>query len=143
MNNCVFIGNLTRDPEMKYTIGGKVVCNFGLALNYKVGDKESVTFLEMVAWEKQAELIGEWLKKGSKAAFVTRARQESWEDKETGAKRSKLVFDVQNVEFVGTKADSAAAGDSDGASNDTRSTTKSKRASAPPQDDTGDDVVPF
>lgn len=110
MNSCSFIGNLTRDPEMKFTTGGTAVCNFSIAMNrkYKTAGgeaREEVTYLDLVAWQKTAELVGEYLKKGRQVGVTCRVRQETWEDKETGAKRSKLVFDVNELTFIGGNRD--------------------------------------
>lgn len=143
-NVCVFVGNLTRDPEVKYTTQGKAVCNVGMAINRKSGDKEQVTFLDLVAWEKTAELMGEYLKKGSPVAVTCRARQETWEDRETKQNRSKIVFDVSEIKFLGNK--SAGGDDSGGDAQTQKPSGGSKKQNYTPPassgDDNGDDV-PF
>jgi single-strand DNA-binding protein len=102
MNSCNFIGNLTRDPELRYIPSGKAVVEFGIAVNRKVKDEEQVSFFDMVAWERTAEVISEYLKKGDKVALSNcEARQETWE--KDGQKRSKVVFNVGKMEMLSSK----------------------------------------
>ncbi len=114
LNQCNFIGHLTRDPELKYLgLKGTAVVEFGIALNHRYtsdGEKrEEVTFLDLEAWGKTAEIIGEHLKKGSQAHFTCRAKVDTWDDKATGAKRSKVKFVVDQMVFVdGIKQDGTA-----------------------------------
>ena len=116
MNKCLFTGNLTRDPEVKYTSGGTAVANIGLACNEKWKDsngetKERVSFLDMVAWGRTAEVLGEYCKKGQKILVETKAEQQTWDDKDTGDKRSKIVFNIQVLELLGTKGGNEGGGD--------------------------------
>ncbi len=142
MNKCIFTGNLTGDPQVKYTTSGKAVCNVSLAMNRKFKNQttgqssEQVTFIDLVAWDKQAELMGEYLAKGSKIGVVARVRQESWEDRESGNKRNKIVFDVEEVEFLNTKK---ADGEGGGAS----SQPQTRQPETTTDDDSGSDDVPF
>jgi single-strand DNA-binding protein len=104
MNNCSFIGNLTRDPEIRNFDGNKRVVNFSIAVNrkYKRGDEwvNEVAYLDMEAWDSAADHIAKWYSKGD-SIVVSRAsvKQDNWEDKATGAKRSKLKFRVDDFEF--------------------------------------------
>lgn len=111
MNKVTLIGNLTRDAEIKYTPKGTAVAQVGIAVNRKwtteSGEKkEEVTFIDCELWGRQAEIVDEFARKGSKIAFLGRLKLDQWDDKETGAKRSKLKVIVEEVELLGTKGDS-------------------------------------
>lgn len=96
----VLSGRLTRDPEMKTTKTGKTVCNFSLACN-DFGD--NVSFFECQAWEKTSEIIEKYCKKGNKVLIVGRPTQQRWDDPETGKARSKIIVNVNTIEFTGGK----------------------------------------
>lgn len=107
LNKIILIGNLTRDPEVRYTPKGAAVCDVSIAVNRKWKDEagklnEEVTYVEIVIWGKTAEHVGQYLKKGSSACFEGRLQQESWEDKTTGQKRSKLRVVAETVQFLGS-----------------------------------------
>lgn len=108
LNKVILIGNLTRDPEVRYTPRGAAVCDVSIAVNRKWRDeasgeaKEEVTFVDIVVWGKQAESVGQYLRKGSSACFEGRLQQESWEDKQTGQKRSKIKVVAEGVQFLGS-----------------------------------------
>lgn len=113
LNKTFLIGNLTRDPELKYTASGKPVANFGLAVNrtYKDtnGEKvDDVCFVDIVAWDRLAEVCGEFLAKGKPVFIEGRLQYRSWEA-EDGGKRSKLEIVAQNIQFLGGKAGSETA----------------------------------
>lgn len=106
LNKVMMIGNLTRDPEVRYTPKGMAVCDISLAINHKYttegGEKkQDVTFVDCTAWGKTAELIGQYLNKGSSLYVEGRLTTESWEDKQTGAKRSKMKVTVEVMQFLG------------------------------------------
>lgn len=108
LNKVTFAGNLTRNPELKFLAGEKAVCEFGMASNRKWKDKdgtmkEEATFAEIVAWGRTAELVTQYLTKGSPAYVEGRLTQETWEDKETGKKRSKTRITAETVQFLGSK----------------------------------------
>ena len=103
-NRVVLAGNLTRDPELKYTPQGKAVARLGLALNHKwkteAGEmKEEVTFVDIDAWGKQAETIAQYLKKGSPLLMEGRLKLDSWE--KDGQKHSKLKIVLESFTFIG------------------------------------------
>ena len=102
-NKVILIGNLTRDPELRYTPQGTSVCNFGLAVNrkYKHGEemKEEVTFINIVVFGKQADTCGQYLNKGSSVLVEGRLQESRWET-EDGQKRSKHEIVAQNVRFM-------------------------------------------
>jgi single-strand DNA-binding protein len=94
-NKVILMGNLTRDPELRYTPKGTAVARIGLACNRKwkseTGEmKEEVTFVDVDAFGKTAETIGQYLKKGRPILIEGRLRYETWEDKQTKQKKSKL-----------------------------------------------------
>lgn len=108
LNKCFFIGNLTRDPEIKYTPKGTAVAEIGIAVNKVWKDEggtkhEDVCFLDLVAWGKTAEIAGQYLKKGGLAHFECEAKLDQWEDKQTQQKRSKVKFTVQQLTLLGSK----------------------------------------
>lgn len=105
-NQVVLLGHLTRDPELKYTPQGKAVVNFALAVNHRYtkedGEKvDEVAFVDVSAWNRQAEACAEYLKKGKAALVSGRLAQDHWQDKETGQKRSKLRIVAHQVTFIG------------------------------------------
>jgi single-strand DNA-binding protein len=110
LNKVILIGNLTRDPDLRYTPRGAAVCDLSIAVNRKWKDeqtgesKEEVTYVEIVVWGKQAENVGKYLVKGSSACFEGRLQMETWEDKTTGQKRSKIRVVAEGVQFLGAPA---------------------------------------
>jgi single-strand DNA-binding protein len=103
LNKVILLGNLTRDPELRYTPSGTAVSTFGLAMNrrYRQGDewKEEVCFVDVVTYGRQAETAGEYLSKGSMALVEGRLQWRSWES-ETGQKRSKHEVVAANIQFM-------------------------------------------
>ena len=97
MNICSFLGKLTRDPELVNLNNGKSVVNFCISVRNpsKNQEKPEMTFIDCVAWEKAADLIYKYFKKGSKILVNTSAKTETWTDKETGKNRHKIKFVVQ------------------------------------------------
>ncbi len=111
-NRVILAGNLTRDPEIKYTSSGQAICNFGLAINNgkdKQGKERPVDFFDCEAWEKLAETVSEYLSKGSGVLIEGRLKQERWED-EHGAKRSRIKIVAQGVQFL-SKGDGSGKSD--------------------------------
>ncbi len=119
-NKVMLIGNLTRDPEVRYTPKGSAVCDIGLAVNRVYtsdsGEKvEEVTFVDVVLWSKMAELAGKYLHKGRPVFIEGRLQMDSWEDKQTGQKRTRLRVVGEQMQFLGSPqgGDRAPAGGSD------------------------------
>ena len=110
VNYCCIAGNLTRDPELRYTPQGVAVADFTVAVGRKWTDKasgekkEKTAFIACTAWKKTAELAGEYLKKGSPVLVEGELDQENWDDSETGKKRSKTKVTVNKVHFLERKA---------------------------------------
>ena len=101
-NRVVIMGNLTRDPELRVTAGGMNVGSFSLAVNDRLkDDKESVSYIDCVAFGKQADFAHEYLAKGMPILVEGRLRQNRWEQE--GQKRSKIEVIVNSLTFVGPK----------------------------------------
>lgn len=106
LNKAIIAGNLTRDPQVKFLPNDKAVCDFSIAINrrYKTASgeqKEEATFVDVQAWGRTAELVGQYLIKGAGAVVIGELRMDSWEDKKTGEKRSKLKVVADSVQFLG------------------------------------------
>jgi single-strand DNA-binding protein len=115
-NKVILVGNLTRDPELRYTPKGMAIAKLGLAVNRtwknEAGEsKEEVTFVDIDAFGKQAETIGQYLKKGRPILVEGRLRLDQWDDKQTGQKRSRLGVVLEGFQFLdsGNRGDAAAA----------------------------------
>lgn len=109
------MGNLTRDPEVRYTPKGNAVTDLGLAVNrnYTLDSgerREEVTFVDITVWGRQAELAGQYLHKGRPVFIEGRLQLDSWEDKNTGEKRNKLRVVCENMRFIGGRGDSQGGG---------------------------------
>jgi len=105
-NQVILMGNLTRDPELRQTPNGHSVTSFSLALNrsYKGADgswQEATDYVDVVAWGPLGERVAQYLSKGRPCLVNGRLQSRSWDDKETGAKRSKLEVVAQDVTFLG------------------------------------------
>ncbi|MBE7494322.1 MAG: single-stranded DNA-binding protein [Verrucomicrobiaceae bacterium] len=105
LNKVMLIGNLTRDPEVRYTPKGSAVCDIGLAMNRvyssESGEKiEEVTFVDITLWGKTAELAGKYLHKGRPVFIEGRLQMDSWEDKQTGQKRQRLKVVGETMQFL-------------------------------------------
>jgi len=109
-NSVNLIGNVTRDPETRYTPKGVAVSELGIAINRtfknSTGEKhEEVCFVELVAWSVPAELIGQWVRKGDLIFVGGRLQMDQWDDKQTGQKRSRLRVCVNTVQFLTPKGE--------------------------------------
>lgn len=130
LNHIVLAGNLTRDPELRQINTERVVANVGMAINRRwknaAGElQEEATFVDIEAWGRTAEIMGQYLKKGSPVYIEGRLKLDQWEDKE-GQKRSRLKIVAENVQFLSGKQ----TGDG-GATNDGNATTPPARSNAP------------
>ena len=120
LNKVMLIGRLTRDPEMRFTPAGTGVCNLALATNRYGQDPQSgerreyTDYHDVVVWNqgnrKLAELCGQYLQKGRLVYVEGRLQTRSWDDKETGAKRYKTEVNANDVQFLDSTRDGAAAG---------------------------------
>ncbi len=117
LNRVLLIGNLTKDPELRYTPQGTAVVNLRMAINRKYRDKsqemkEDTCFLTVVVWDKQAETCNQYLRKGSPVFVEGRLQSRSWEDN-AGQKRSVVEVRAERVQFLsgGANKEHAPAGD--------------------------------
>jgi single-strand DNA-binding protein len=125
INQVILMGRLTRDPEVRTTSTGKTIASFSLAVD-RGGQDDSTDFFDVTAWEKLGELVSQYLSKGRRCLVQGRLRQDSWDDKETGKKRSKVEVVATDVTFLdGPNGDSAAGAPSYSASQSTSSNKKS------------------
>lgn len=113
LNRVFLIGNLTRDPELRYTPGGTAVANLRLAVNRRFKDKsgelkQEVCYLTVVAWDKQAELCNQYLHKGSPLFVEGRLQSRTW-DGPDGKKRSVVEIRAERIQFLGAPSGKAAA----------------------------------
>jgi len=122
LNSVALAGHLTRDPEVRVIGADRSVASFALAINrrYKGQDgelKEEATFVDCEAWGRTAEIIGQYLTKGSPVYIEGRLRLDNWQDKD-GQKRSRLKVVADNVQFLGTKRPADGADASSGQERD-------------------------
>lgn len=145
-NKVILAGNLTRDPELRYTPKGTAIARLGIACNRKwkseTGEmKEEVTFVDVDAFGKQAETIGQYLKKGRPILIEGRLRYDTWEDKQSGQKKSKLGVVLESFQFL-----DSGGGRGEGGGDAPRSRPAAGSAPAPESGDAeppADDDVPF
>jgi single-strand DNA-binding protein len=114
LNKVMLMGNLTRDPEIRYTPKGQAVTDIGLAINrrYKVENetREEVTFVDVTFWGKSAEIIGQYMKKGRPIYVEGRLQLDTWDDKQTGQKKSRLKVIGDEFQFLGSKEGGSGSG---------------------------------
>ncbi|MBA2271503.1 MAG: single-stranded DNA-binding protein [Chthoniobacterales bacterium] len=154
-NKVILMGNLTRDPEVRYTPKGSAVCDLGLAVNRQYslegGEKrEEVTFVDVVLWARLAEIAGEYLKKGRPVLIEGRLQLDSWDDKQSGQKRSKLRVIGETMQLLGSRPSGGGEGEETPSSSGARSFSGGSgggRPSAPPPKpapaEPDDDEIPF
>lgn len=139
-NKVILVGNLTRDPEVKYTTGGTAVAEVGLAVNRNWFDqktnerKEETTFVDVTLWGRQAEVAGEYLAKGRSVLIEGRLQLDSWNDKETGQKRSKLRVVGEQMQMLGGREGGGGGGGGGGPSGGASRGGGAGRQSAPQRD---------
>src|SRR6266571_4880238 len=114
-NKVILLGNLTRDPEVRYTPKGSAVCDLGIAVNrvYTTdsGEKrEEVTYVDVVLWARLAEIAGEYLKKGRPVFIEGRLQLDTWDDKQSGQKRSKLRVIGETMQLLGGRPPGVGVG---------------------------------
>lgn len=105
INSIVLAGNVVADPESRSTQTGKAIATFRLAVNNPINDKD-VVYIDVDTWEKQADFVTNYVKKGSAVSVVGRLKQDSWE--KDGKKQSKILVVADRVNFVGGKKKDAA-----------------------------------
>ena len=161
LNKVMLMGNLTRDPEIKYTPKGTAIANFGIAVNRNYstegGEKrEEVTFIDLEAFGRTAEIIGEYFKKGRPIFIEGRLKLDSWDDKQTGQKKSKLRVVVDSFEFLGSREGGGGGGGpsgggggesqeapSTGGGGSKKAPPPQRKAPVDPDLDAAEDDIPF
>lgn len=146
-NRVILMGNLTRSPELRYTPQGTAVADLGIAVNTPRGRgterRDDTVFIDVTVWDRQAETCCEYLNKGSAVLVEGRLTMDQWEDRETGARRTKIKVTAQNVQFLNSREGGAPG--SSGGDEPRRSSNR------PAQSDDGDfdndfgngDDIPF
>ena len=155
-NKVFLMGNLTRDPEVRYTPKGTAIATIGLAVNRvwttESGEKkEEVTFVDVDVWGRQAETIGQYMSKGRPIFIEGRLKLDQWDDKESGQKRSKMKVVCESFQFLGAPKGNAEF--SDAAPSEERPQRPANRATRPaapakPEEEAppaaqSDDNIPF
>jgi single-strand DNA-binding protein len=151
LNKVMLIGNVTRDPEIKYTPKGSAVADLGLAINRnytnQAGEKvEEVTYVDVELWGRLAEIAGEYAKKGRPIFIEGRLRIDSWEDKASGQKRSRLKVVGEGLQLLGS---GGGGGEYDGGDEAPRSAPRAQSRPQPsaapkrPPVEPEDDDIPF
>jgi single-strand DNA-binding protein len=153
LNRVLLIGNLTRDPDLRYTPKGTAVTEIALAVNriYSGDDgerKEETTFVDVTLWARLAEIAGQYLKKGRPVFIEGRLQLDTWDDKQTGQKRSKLRVVAENIQLLGSRQEGElpASGSSASAPPRRTSGTSAPPARSEPRDpdlDAEPDDIPF
>jgi single-strand DNA-binding protein len=153
VNKVILIGNVTRDPEVKFTSKGSAVTDVGLAINrtytLESGEKrEEATFVDVELWGRLAEIAGEYAKKGRPIYIEGRLRMDTWEDKASGQKRSRLKVVGENLQLLGGRSEggSARPATSGGGDHDSHEPAPARRSapSRPVSPSTeADDDIPF
>jgi single-strand DNA-binding protein len=115
LNKVQLMGNITRDPEVRYTPKGTAVTDISLAINRSFNSddgerREETTFVDITFWGRQAEVIGEYMKKGRPLYVEGRLQLDSWEDKTSGQQRSRLKVVGENFQFLGGRDDAGGGG---------------------------------
>jgi len=152
-NKVFLMGNLTRDPEMRYTQTGTAIVKFGLAVNRKYRNRnsqeltEETTFVDVEGWGNQAETFNKYMNKGRPVFVEGRLRLDSWDGKD-GQKRSRLVVVMENFQFLGAGAGAGAgAGPRSPAPSRSGGSVQAgqvaERGDGPPADDYDFDDIPF
>ncbi len=149
-NKVILLGNLTRDPEVRYTPKGTAVTELGMAVNRvytaENGEKrEETTFVDVTLWGRTAEIAGEYLKKGRPVFIEGRLQLDTWDDKKSGQKRSKLKVVGEGLQLIGSRpggGGGGGGGDEEGGSSAPRSTRSAPPPKAAPSAP-DDDEIPF
>jgi single-strand DNA-binding protein len=153
LNKVMLIGNLTRDPELRYTPKGTAVADIALAINRVWNNEqnqrqEETTFVDITLWGRQAELAQQYLTKGRGAYIEGRLQMDIWDDKQTGQKRSKLKVVAESLQFLpdgkGSSGGQIPQGGGQQSSRPPQQGGRPQGASAAPPEDYGDeDDIPF
>lgn len=125
INQVILMGRLTRDPEMRTTTTGKTIASFSIAVD-RGGQEDQADFFDVTAWEKLGELVNQYLSKGRRCLVQGRLRQDSWDDKETGKKRSRIEVTATDVTFLDGPGEGQGQGGGSNTPRSAGSNSKSK-----------------
>lgn len=126
INQVILMGRLTRDPEQRTTTTGKTIASFSIAVD-RGGQDDAADFFEVTAWEKLGDLVIQYLGKGRRVLVQGRLRQDSWDDKETGKKRSRVEVTATDVTFLDGPNGEGAGGSAPSSSSAPRANSSSKK----------------
>ncbi len=151
VNKVILIGNVTRDPEVKFTPKGSAVADLGLAINRNYtldnGEKrEETTFVDVELWGRLAEIAGEYAKKGRPIYIEGRLRMDTWEDKTSGQKRSRMKVVGENLQLLGGRPPGGGGGEEEGGGHHESRPQRTSRPAPPqqpPRSSEPDDDIPF
>ena len=137
-NKVILLGNLTRDPQMRYLPSQTPIAEFGLACNRRFKtqggeDREEVTFVDCTAFGRQAEVINQYCQKGRPLFVEGRLKYDQWEDKQGGGKRSKLTVVVENFQLLGGRGEGGGGGAGGGGGQSYDAQDDTAGGGAPPQ----------
>ena len=150
-NKVILLGNLTRDPEVRYTPKGTAVTELGMAVNRvytaENGEKrEETTFVDVTLWGRTAEIAGEYLKKGRPVFIEGRLQLDTWDDKTSGQKRSKLKVVGEGLQLIGSRPSGGGGGGGGGGDDEGSSASRPSKSAPPPKaapSAPDDDEIPF
>ncbi len=151
-NKVILLGNLTRDPEVRYTPKGSAVCDLGIAVNRvyttEGGEKrEEVTYVDVVLWARLAEIAGEYLKRGRPVFIEGRLQMDTWDDKQTGQKRTRLRVVGETMQLLGGRPAGTGAAPAEAGEEDRQARSSGKSSAPPPKPSASaepdDDEIPF
>jgi single-strand DNA-binding protein len=153
VNKVILVGNLGKDPEVKFTPSGVPVAKFSLATNERFKDKagewqDRTEWHNIVAWQRLAEIIGEYVKKGSKIYIEGRLQTSSWEDKQSGEKKYRTEVVASDLVLLGGRGEGSGGGDQEGRSSRGGASSFDQRTShseehAPSSAEITDEDIPF
>ena len=140
LNKVFLMGNLTRDPELRYVPSGSAVTDLSIAVNRswtgKDGErKDEVLFVDVTVWDRQAETCCQYLKKGRGVHVEGSLKMDSWDDKATGEKRSKIKVLADRVQFLDRKDDGPGGGASGGSDDHAAPTREASPRQSPAHED--------
>jgi len=151
LNRVLLIGNLTRDPEVRYTPKGTAVADIALAINRVIPSdegerREEVTYIDVTLWSRQAEVAEQYLKKGRPVFIEGRLQLDTWDDKQTGQKRSKLKVVGEAMQLLGSRQEGDSSSHGSGGGSQKRPAAQAPAPRPEPRDpdlDAEPDDIPF
>jgi single-strand DNA-binding protein len=148
-NKVILVGNLTRDPELRHIPSGTAVTDLGLAVNRTWTDRntnqrsEETTFVDVTCWGRTAEIACEYLRKGRPVLVEGRLQMDEWNDRETGAKRTKLKVVCDNMQMLGSRNEGNSGGGGGGSYQPPPQSDGPQQPASNPVVNPPDDEVPF